>query len=66
MPEETKRRLAVAGKIEAEVNRYYARVAKRYTAAGVVCLALFLVTICAIFVFGSDYITTENLSYLAR
>ena len=66
MPEENERRPAVAGKIRAEVNKYYAGVAKKYTAAGVVCLALFLLYLCAMFVFGSDYITTENLSYLMR
>ena len=42
MPQKEKR-LAVAGKIEPEANRYYARIAKRYTAAGIAALFLYLV-----------------------
>ncbi len=60
------RRLAVAGQIGPEVNRYYAKVARYYTAAGVIALAVFLLFLCAVIVFGSDYITTENLGYLVR
>lgn len=65
MPAKEKR-LAVAGKIEPEVNRYYGKIAKRYTAAGIIALALFLVYLGAVIVFASDSITTENLSYLVR
>ena len=65
MPQKEKR-LAVAGKIEPEVNRYYARIAKRYTAAGIAALFLFLVYLGGVIVFASDSITTENLSYLVR
>jgi len=60
------RRLPVAGRIEPEVNRYYAKVAKRYTAAGIAALIVFLLYVAAVAVFASDSITTENLSYLVR
>ena len=65
MPQK-ERRLAVAGKIEPEVNRYYARIAKRYAAAGLAALFLFLIYLGGVIAFASDSITTENLSYLAR
>jgi len=60
------RRLPVAGRIEPEVNRYYAKVAKRYTAAGIAALIVFLLYVAAVAVFASDSITTENLAYLVR
>ena len=59
-------RLTVAGKIEPEVNRYYAKIAGRYTAAGIAALVIFLLYVGSIIVFASDSITTENLSYLVR
>ena len=59
-------RLTVAGKIEPEVNRYYAKIAGRYTAAGIAALVIFLLYVGSVIVFASDSITTENLSYLVR
>lgn len=59
-------RLTVAGKIEPEVNRYYAKIARRYTVAGIAALVIFLLYVGGVIVFASDSITTENLSYLVR
>ena len=62
----TEEKLAVAGKIEPEVNRHYARVAKRYAAAGVICMILFVAYLLGLIVFGSEYITYDNMRYLIR
>ena len=59
-------RLTVAGKIEPEINRYYAKIAGRYTAAGIAALVIFVLYIGCVIMFASDSITTENLSYLVR
>ncbi len=56
----------VAKKIKPQINRYYARIARRYKAAAVcttIVLALFCLTVLAV---GSEYITYDNLTYLAR
>ncbi len=58
--------LSVAGKIKPQTNRYYARIAKRYKAAAVctfLVLVLFTLTVLAL---GTEYITYDNLTYLAR
>lgn len=62
----TEEKLAVAGKIEPEVNRHYARVAKRYAAAGIICMILFVAYLLGLIVFGSEYITYDNMRYLIR
>ena len=59
-------KLAVAGKIEPEFNRHYAKVAKRYTAAGILCMILFVGYLLGLIVFGSEYITYDNMRYLIR
>ncbi|MBQ7921035.1 MAG: hypothetical protein IJ325_00445 [Clostridia bacterium] len=56
----------VAGKIKPQVNRYYGRVALRYRMLGgvlAVMLGLFLVLVLAVY---GEYITYDNLTYLAR
>ena len=56
----------VAGKIKPQVNRYYGRVALRYRMFGcvlAVALGLFLVMVLALY---GEYITYDNLTYLAR
>ncbi len=58
--------ISVAGGIKPQTNRYYARVAVLYrTAAAVtgICLVLFCLAVLAL---GSEYITYDNLTYLAR
>ncbi|MBR4895975.1 MAG: hypothetical protein IKZ41_06080 [Clostridia bacterium] len=59
-------KLAVAGKIEPEFNRHYAKVAKRYAAAGILCMILFVAYLLGLIVFGSEYITYDNMRYLIR
>ncbi len=60
------KKLSVANRIEPEVNRYYAKVSKRYLTAGILLTVLFALFVFAAFVFGSDYITYDNMRYLAR
>ena len=58
--------VSVAGGIKPQTNRYYAKVAALYrTAAAVtaVCLVFFCMVVLAV---GSEYITYDNLTYLAR
>lgn len=58
--------LRVSSGIRPQTNRYYARVALLYRTAAVVTgvvLALFCMVVLAV---GSEYITYENLTYLAR
>lgn len=58
--------LRVAGGIKPQTNRYYAKVAARYrvAAAGVgVVLVLFCLMVLAV---GREYITYDNLMYLAK
>ena len=58
--------LRVSTGIRPQTNRYYAKVALRYRAAAVVLgviLALFCLAVLAL---GSEYITYDNLTYLAR
>ncbi len=58
--------LRVASGIRPQTNRYYARVAMRYRVAAVV-IGMILVLFClAVLVLGSEYITYDNLTYLAR
>ncbi len=59
-------KLAVAGKIEPEFNRHYAKTAKRYGAAGILCMILFVGYLLGVIVFGSEYITYDNMRYLIR
>ena len=63
---EKKEKLAVAGRISPEVNKYYGKISKRYMAAGIVAMILLVLYIIGVIVFCSDYITYENLSYLVR
>lgn len=56
----------VAGKIRPQINRYYGRVALRYRMLGgvlAVALGLFLALTLAVY---GEYITYDNLTYLAR
>lgn len=58
--------VSVAGKIRPQINRYYGRVALRYRMLGsvlAVALGLFLVMVLALY---GEYITYDNLTYLAR
>ncbi len=65
-PDKQTGKLNVANRIEPEINRYYVKVSKRYLTAGII-----LTILLALFVFGaftvfSDYVTYENMRYLAR
>ena len=56
----------VAGGIKPQTNRYYAKVAALYRAAAAVTgvvLVLFCMLVLAV---GNEYITYDNLTYLAR
>ena len=59
-------KLSVANRIEPAVNRYYAKVSRRYLAAGILLTVLFALFVFGAFAFGSDYITYENMRYLVR
>jgi len=58
--------VSVAGGIKPQTNRYYAKVALLYRTAAAVT-GIFLALFClAVLALGSEYITYDNLTYLAR
>lgn len=67
MPEKIKNtQVSVAGHIEPQINRYYLKVARRYLVVGIVFMLILLVYIAGVTVFLGDYVTYDNLKYLAR
>ncbi|MBR5444830.1 MAG: hypothetical protein IKV57_01825 [Clostridia bacterium] len=58
--------LRVADGIHPQTNRYYAGLAKRYMAASRVFLILMMLFLLVVLTAGSEYITYDNLTYLAR
>lgn len=58
--------LRVADGIHPQTNRYYAGMAKRYRMAARVFLILMLLFVLVVLTAGSEYITYDNLTYLAR
>lgn len=67
MPEKTKNtQVSVAGHIEPQINKYYLKVSRRYLVVGVVFMVLLLLYIGGVTVFLGDYVTYDNLRYLAR
>lgn len=58
--------VSVAGHIEPQVNRYYIKVSRRYLVVGIVFMLILLLYIGAVTVFLGDYVTYDNLKYLAR
>ena len=63
-PDETS--VPVSGRISRVFNRYYDKISKTYMTFGIVMvLASVLYMICVITFFG-EYVTYENLKYLAR
>lgn len=59
-------KVAVAGHIESEVNRYYVKVSRRFMAAGIILLLLLLAYIVCVTMFFGEYVTYDNLKYLVR
>ncbi len=67
MPEKSKNmQVSVAGRIEPQINRYYLKVSRRYLVVGVVFMLVLLLYIGCVTVFLGDYVTYDNLKYLAR
>ncbi len=67
MPEKTDKKLVpVSGKIGPQINRYYAKISKRYRALGALVMAVLVLYISFIIMFFGEYITYDNLKYLAR
>ncbi len=62
----TKKELRVAGKIPPQVNRYYLKVAKTYKICGVALLLVLVLFLIFVTMFFSDYVTYENMRYLAK
>ncbi len=58
--------LRVASGIKPQTNRYYARVALLYRTAAVVTGIVLVLFCMAVLALGRDYITYDNLTYLAR
>ncbi len=67
MARETRERsVSVAGRIEPQINRYYLKISRRYTALGIfLMLLLFFYVVCVLTFFG-EYVTADNLKYLAK
>lgn len=67
MPEKNRSiQVSVAERIEPQINKYYLKVSRRYLAVGVVFMLVLLLYIGAVTVFLGDYVTYDNLKYLAR
>lgn len=58
--------IRVAGEIKPQTNRYYAKVAVRYRVAAVFSGILLVLFCMAVLALGREYITYDNLTYLAR
>ncbi|MBR4959545.1 MAG: hypothetical protein IKY52_01460 [Clostridia bacterium] len=58
--------LRVASGIKPQTNRYYAKVALRYRMTAVAAGVLLVLFCLAVLVLGGEYITYDNLTYLAR
>ncbi len=67
MPEKNRSlQVSVAERIEPQINKYYLKVSRRYLAVGVVFMLVLLLYIGAVTVFLGDYVTYDNLKYLAK
>jgi len=67
MPEKSRSmQVSVAQRIEPQINKYYLKVSRRYLVVGVVFMLVLLLYIGAVTVFLGDYVTYDNLKYLAR
>jgi len=67
MPDVTEKKIVpVSGKIGPQVNRYYRKISKRYRAIGALLMAVLILYIALIIMFFGEYITYDNLKYLAR
>lgn len=67
MPERSKSlQVSVAGRIEPQINKYYLKVSRRYLVVGVVFMLILLLYISCVTAFLGDYVTYDNLKYLAR
>ena len=60
------KRVAVAGRIEPQVNRYYLKISRRYMVAGIAMMILLLLYVICVMSFFGEYVTYDNLKYLAR
>lgn len=64
--ESQERSVSVAGRIEPQINRYYLKISRRYTALGIfLMLLLFFYIVCVLTFFG-EYVTADNLKYLMK
>ena len=59
-------RISVAGGIKPQTNRYYGKIAALYRTAAAVTAVLLVLFSLAVLALGSEYITYDNLAYLAR
>ena len=58
--------IRVAGEIKPQTNRYYGKVALLYRGAAAVTAVVLVLFCLAVLALGSEYITYDNLTYLAR
>lgn len=60
------KKVTVAEQFTAQVNRYYAKVSRKFLVAGVIVFLILLMYILCVTMFFGEYVTYDNLKYLVR
>lgn len=63
-PDETS--VSVAGRITPQINRYYYKISRKYMTVGILFMLVLVLYLICIMAFFGEYVTYENLKYLAR